>query len=352
MKKTIYLSIYEKIRDRIVDGTYPYDSYIPSKRTAAEDYHVSLISVEHAYNLLIEEGYINPVERKGYVVIYREKDFFPVTSERPAPMNTKVLDNQELFSYTAFTKAMRKVIADHGESMMVRGDAKGLLEFRQAIARYLARSRNIYVDADQIIITAGAESAYSLIIAMLGRYRIYGVETPSYEKISAMYKSEGVRLDYLKMGRKGIQTKELERTPASVLHVTPFSSYPTGVTADAGKRQEYISWAKERNAFIVEDDYASEYSPSTKTEETLFALEPERTVIYMNSFTKTICPSLRISYIVLPSKLKDELLKQLSYRVCGVSAFDQWVTAELMNNGSFERHLNKVKRKMRKQEQG
>jgi len=103
-------------------------------------------------------------------------------------------------------------------------------------------------------------------------------------------KAKGVRLDYLKMGRKGIQTKEwIEHLPLYCT-VTPFSSYPTGVTADAGKRQEYISWAKERSAFIVEDDYASEYSPSTKTEETLFALEPERTVIYMNSFTKTICP--------------------------------------------------------------
>jgi GntR family transcriptional regulator/MocR family aminotransferase len=151
------------------------------------------------------------------------------------------------------------------------------------------------------------------------------------------------------MGSKGILTSELERTPASVLHVTPFSSYPTGVTADAGKRKEYITWAREHDAFIVEDDYASEYSPSTKIEETLFSQESDHCVIYMNSFSRTICPACHISYIVLPARLKDKFLKNISYRVCGVSAFDQFVTAELINNGSFERHLNRVKRQMRKQ---
>jgi len=349
MKKTIYLTIYEKIRSKIVDGTYAYQTLIPSKRTTSQDYHVSLISVEHAYNLLQEEGYINAVERKGYVVIYREKDFFPVALEKPNTQKQAVLENKEIFSYSTYAKTMRKVIADRGKDIMVCRENQGLYEFREVIARYLARCRNIYVETDQIVITAGAEAAYSLIVMLLGRYRIYGIEMPSYEAIAKIYKSEGVRLDHLKMGSNGILSSELERTPASVLHVTPFTSYPTGVTADAGKRQEYISWAKETSAFIVEDDYASEYSPSTKIEETLFSMEPERSVIYMNSFSKTICPATHISYIVLPAKMKDRMLKLISSRVCGVSAFDQFVTAELINNGSFERHLNRVKRQMRKQ---
>lgn len=349
MKKKIYLEIYEKLRDKIVEGIYEYNTFIPSKRTTAQDYRVSLVTVEHAYDLLLEEGYIEAIERKGYIVIYREKDFFPVILEPHQKHHQSVLDQQDFFSYTTFSKTMRKVITDHGKDIMVRRDPQGLYEFRSAIARYLARCRNIYVDPNQIIITAGAEAAYSFIVAMLGRYRIYGIETPSYETIALMYKSEGVRLDYLKMGQQGILSRELERTPASVLHVTPFSSYPTGVTADAGKRQEYITWAKKRNAFIVEDDYASEYSPSTKTEDTLFAMEPDRTVIYMNTFSKTISPSSRISYIVLPGRIKDELIRPVAFRVCGVSAFDQMVVAELMENGSFERHLNRVKRQMRRQ---
>lgn len=349
MKKTIYLTIYEKIRDKIIDGTYPYHSRIPSKRITAEDYHVSLVSVEHAYDLLTEEGYINPQERRGYVVIYKEKDFFPVEQERTADAESVILENEEVFPVSVLMKTMRKVISDHGSEILTSRDPQGLFAFRQAIARYLARSRNIYAEPDQIVITAGAEAAYSRVVSILGRHRIYGIESPAYEKIMRMYQSEGVRLDHLKMGRKGILSSELERTPASVLHVTPFNSYPTGVTADAGKRQEYISWAKTHHTYIVEDDYASEYSPSTKIEETLFSLEPKHSVIYMNSFTKTIGPAVRISYLVLPSQKKKEFLDQISYRVCGVSAFDQLVMAELMNNGSFERHLNRVKRKMRRQ---
>ncbi|MCH3962094.1 MAG: PLP-dependent aminotransferase family protein [Solobacterium sp.] len=348
MKKTIYLSIYEKVKQKIINGTYVYGTYIASKRTMAEDYHVSLVSVEHAYDLLSEEGYIDPVERKGYMVIYREKDFFAGPEKKMTAKKSTLLENHEYIAYSTLAKTMRKVMNDHGEEIMLHKDRQGLPEFRRAIAAYLARSRNIYVSADQILITAGAEAAYSLIVEMLGRYRIYGIEKPSYEKIEQMYLSEGVHLDHLKMGAAGILTSELERTPASVLHATPFSSYPTGVTADAGKRQEYITWARKQKAFIVEDDYASEYSPSTKTEETLFAMEPEQTVFYMNSFTKTIAPAVRISYIVLPGKLKEKLLKEVSFRDCGVSAFDQLVAAELMNNGSFEKHLNKVKREMRK----
>jgi GntR family transcriptional regulator/MocR family aminotransferase len=349
MKKTIYLSIYEDIRKKIIDNTYPYNTRIPSKRTSAQDYQASLITVEHAYDLLEEEGYINAVERKGYVVIYRENDFFPITREKTEISNTAVMDNTEIFPYSTYAKTIRKVISDYGKNILISRENQGLYEFRKAIARYLARCRNIYVEPDQIVITAGAGAAYSLIVSILGRFRIYGIETPSYETIEKIYKSEGVRLDHLKMGATGILSKELERTPASVLHVTPFSSYPTGVTADASKRREYITWAKTHSAFIVEDDYASEYSPLTKIQETLFSQEPDHSVIYMNSFSRTICPALHISYIVLPSRLKDKFLKTISYRSCGVSSVDQYVVAELINNGSFERHLNRVKRQMRKQ---
>lgn len=349
MKKTKYLSIYEKIRQKIVDGTYAYGTFIPSKRTTAQDYHVSLVSVEHAYDLLSEEGYINASQRKGYVVMYREKDFFPVQQNRPKKKINTILASSDFFPYSVWIKAVRKAASEQGEELMLRRDPFGLPELREALTRYLAACRNIHVSPDQIVIAAGAEAAYSMIISMLGRYRIYGIESPSYDVIAKMYQSEGVRIDHLKMGAKGILTKELERTPASVLHVTPFSSYPTGVTADAGKRKEYITWARSRGSFIVEDDYASEYSPSTKIEETLFAMEPEHTVIYMNSFTKTISPSTRISYLILPAQLKKEMLDRISFRICGVSAFDQLVTADLLNNGSFERHLNRVKRRMRKQ---
>lgn len=347
MQKTKYIQIYEKYRNDITNGNYEYGSFLPSKRVTADDFSVSLVSVEHAYDLLIEEGYINPIQRKGYQIIYQKEDFFPI-EEVETFHNAEIMIEPDLFPFSVYAKAIRKVLSEYGDELLVKRENQGLLELREAITKYLARSRNIHVQPDQIVIVPGAERAYSLIVAMLGRSRIYGIESPSYQKIQAMYQSEGVRIDLLKMGKKGILSKELQRTPASILHVTPFNSYPTNVTADASKRQAYIQWAIKKDAYIVEDDYASEYNPISKSADTLFSLEPNKHVIYLNSFTKTIGPAIRISYVILPKEKKEELLSEIKFMMCGVSSISQLVIANILNDGSFERHLNKVKRSRKK----
>ena len=138
------------------------------------------------------------------------------------------------------------------------------------------------------------------------------------------------------------------RTNASVLHTTPYRSFPTGITASASKRHEYVRWFGKKDRFIIEDDFESEFSVSTKAEETLFSLSEQDKVIYLNTFSKTISPSLRVGYMVLPEKLVGEFEERLGFYSCTVPTFEQLVIAELINSGDFERHINRVRRNKRK----
>lgn len=410
-KRPAYLKIYEALRDDITRGAYALGERVPSKRTMAEQTDTSVITVEHAYNLLIDEGYIEARERSGYFVCYRSEDAFPVgdasddadgrqtegstsafsgattdlryrstlsasgytADGRQAEDSTSRLSEEAAggtmisalaqaegvpatdqyeaaaaeLSFASFARTMRRVLSEYAEECMQRSPNEGALYFRESIARYLQRSRGIHVDVSQIIVGAGSEYLYSLIVQMLGRERVYALEDPSYEKIRRVYEANGAHCELLKLGHHGILSSELRRSNAGVLHVTPFDSYPSGVTATAGKRQEYISWAKRRQAMIIEDDYASEFSPSTKSEDTLFSLAPEETVIYMNTFTKTISPAIRTGYMLLPKKRAAELKAKISFYSCTVPTYDQYVLAEYLNSGAFERYINRVRRKRR-----
>ena len=348
-EKPRYMDLYEKIRDDITGGFYPYGARIPSKRTSAEENGMSLITVEHAYDLLMEEGYIEPRQRRGYFVIYQEGELFygEAPAVRQYPQNVSV--SEDAFPFSVFSSVARKVLSDYGERIMERPEGTGCLQLREALAMYLARARSIYVRPEQIVIGSGSESLYTAIIRFLGRDRIYGIEDPSYEKILCTYQDEGVRVEKLKMGKCGILSSMLKETKADVLHVTPYHSYPSGLTADASKKAEYIRWAKSRDGMIIEDDYDSEFTLSTKAEQTLFSMEPENRVIYMNTFTKTIAPSIRISYLVLPEKKTEEYLKMISRQASTVPLYSQLILAEIINSGSFERHLNRVRRRRRKE---
>ena len=153
----------------------------------------------------------------------------------------------------------------------------------------------------------------------------------------------------LPLAKNGIESSALKSCSADVLHISPYRSYPTGVTASASKRHEYIRWAENGNRYIIEDDFESEFSVSKKPEETLFCHSSGDNVIYMNTFSKTISSSLRVGYMVLPKRLAGEYEKRLGFYSCTVPTYIQIVLAELIANGDFERHINRVRRKKRKQ---
>lgn len=349
-KKTKYMQIYEQLKEDIISGVYDYNTKLPSRRILADETDVSVISVKHAYELLVDEGYAESRERSGYYVIYKEKDFNSNAEIDVIHTQHHSTNNGEMsFPFSVIAKTMRRVLSEYGEEILVKSDNIGCLELRSAIAAYLKRSNGLSVSPKQIVVGSGAEYLYSLIAQLLGKKRIFALEDPSYDKIGKVYKANGITYDMLKLGKDGIQTSELERTKASILHITPFNSFPSGITATASKRNEYIQWAKERCGYIIEDNYESELTVSKKNEDTVFSLSGGKGVIYLNTFSKTISPSLRMGYMILPKELTEVFNEKIGFYSCTVPLFEQFVLTELINNGDFERHINRVRRKRRKE---
>lgn len=371
-----YMQVYEQIRTAILHGIYRFGDRLPSKRQLAESTGTSVITAEHVYDLLIEEGYAEARERRGYFVIYREGEAFGSGEKMSVSSAKKEIgetardisflrtaveeerdsrrDREEraLFPFSAFAKTMREVLTEYGERILEPSPHRGVRELREAIAAYLGRSRNLLVSPEQIIIGSGAEYFYGVNIQVLGRERLYALEDPSYEKIRKVYGANGVRTELLPLGPDGIESAALKASRASVLHVTPVGSYPSGITATASKRAEYIRWAKKRGGYLIEDDFDSEFTVLSKPEDTLFSLWPDGRVIYMNSFSKTIAPSMRAAYLVLPESLSAAYEEKAGFCSCSVPVFDQLVLAKFIRSGLFERHINRVRRYRRKQLRG
>ena len=345
-----YMQLYEQLRKDILKGVFFYGTKLPSKRLLAEETGVSVITVEHTYEILCSEGYIEARQRSGYFVIYRERDFQSAAEVQrpPAVPSPRGHGGNSEFPDPVLAKTMRKVLADYGDRILEKSPNHGCAELRSAIASYLARSNGMKVRPEQIIVGSGAEYLYSLIVQLLGKERIFGLENPSYEKIRRVYQANGARCELLKLGADGIKSTELEATAATVLHITPFHSFPSGITATASKRYEYLRWAEKRGGYIIEDNYDSELTVSKKNEDTVFSLSQTGAVLYLNTFSKTVAPSMRVGYLVLPEAMLDEFGRKLGFYSCTVPVFEQYVLAELINSGDFERHINRVRRQRRK----
>ena len=348
-----YIQLYTQVREDIIKGIFPYGSKLPSKRVVADEVKVSTVTVEHAYNLLCDEGYIESKERSGYFVIFCVEDgFYSAAAKSTKTVHHTTEANyppSAEFPFSVLAKTMRNVISDYGKVILERSDNAGCVELRDAICGYLARSRGICVESEQIVIGAGSEYLYNLIVGLMGRDKVYAIESPSYKKIEQVYSSAGVQLEKLHLNHDGIDTLALNGSTANVLHISPYRSYPSGVTASASKRHEYLRWADKGNRFIIEDDFESEFSVSSKPEETLFTQAVNENVIYMNSFSKTVSPSFRVGYMVLPKSLAYEFCNKLGFYSCTVPSYIQFVLAELISNGDFERHVNRVRRNKRKE---
>ena len=350
-KKPAYLQLYESLREEIVQGVWRFGARLPSRRQIARDRGISVVTAEHGYELLCQEGYAEARPRSGFFVIYREADGFVRTAPpRALPAAQPREDHAGAFPFSVLARTMRRVLSDMGEGILNKSPNAGCDALRSAISRYLARNRGMRVEMGQIVIGSGAEYLYGLAVEMLGRERVYAIECPSYEKIEQVYRAKGIMCDLLPLDSDGIRSDALMATEATVLHITPYRSFPSGVTASASKRREYLRWAEAGDRYIVEDDFESEFSLLRKPEETVFARSRSQNVIYLNTFSRTVSPSLRVGYMVLPRKLLPVFEMRVGFYSCTVPAFEQYVLAELLEGGVFERHINRIRRAERRGE--
>ena len=345
-KKTKTRFLYDTIKQEILSGKMAAGERLPSKRELAGRLGVSVITVENAYAMLEEEGYLVSRERSGFFV--RELPMLPAGKslggavrylpEEPAG------EMPPISIVPAMARITRRILSERPEVLAMRPPREGCAVLRNALAEYLRRFRDIPVQPENIVIGSGAEQLYGLTVALFGRGVIYGIEDPSYEKIELVYRSNGAKIERLAMGEDGITDEVLSRSGAKVLHITPYHSYPTGITASARKRYAYLMWAKDRDAYIIEDDFDSEFAYYRKPIEPLYSMDTEGRVIYMNTFTKSLSPAVRIAYMVLPDALMARYTERLGFHSCTVPVLDQYVLAEYLAEGAFERHLGRLRR--------
>ena len=343
-----YLKLYRMIKNKILSGEYRAEDKLPSKRVMADLTGCSVVTVEKAYSMLTDEGYIASRERSGYYVCHL--DAFTAAKPEENDESISYLDEDfgepQDFEYSLWFKTIRRVISDKGERLFVKSPNKGCAVLRNAISNYLRRYRGMYAEPERIIIGSGSEQLYETVVKMLGRDKIYGIEEPSYSMIETVYSSTGAKIQKLEMGSGGIKSEALKKSTIDILHVTPFQSYPTGVTTTVIKRYEYLKWA-ENGRYIVEDDFNSEFFIPGQPIESLYSLDQNDSVIYINTFSKSLSPSMRLGYMILPKSLCSTYDEKLGQFSCTVPVLDQYVLAEFISSGNFERHLNRVRRKMK-----
>lgn len=255
-----------------------------------------------------------------------------------------------LFPATVWGRYMREALSLPSDNLLRSIPFNGLPELRRAIASYLRRTRGMDVSPDCIIIGAGSEYLYGRLLQMLGPTTTFAMENPGYRKFAAISKAFGNPWRPVPIDESGLLVDELEESGADVVHVSPANHFPTGIVMPIKRRLELFEWAnRARKRYIIEDDYDSEFRYSGRLIMPLFADDASDKVIYLNAFSKTMVPSLRISYMLLPPKLLARYVDTMSFYSCTVSSFEQYALARFIDEGHLERHINRTRNFYRRQ---
>ncbi len=351
-KKSLYVRLYEELKSDIISGKYRSGEKLPSKRALAERLGSSVITVENAYSQLIAEGYVTAKQRSGYYVQY-SGDAFDVPPAKPyeelSPRKEALspAPPDSVFPFTVWARLMRSVILEKGTRLLSPVQSGGADELRRAVSGYLYRARGLNVPPRQIIIGAGTDYLYNLLIQLLGRGQIYGIENPGYTKLAKIYRLNDAEYKYIPLDDEGMSIDGLCKAGVTAAHISPAHHFPTGIVMPISRRRAIMDWADD-GRFIIEDDYDSEFRWSTKPLPTMFGMDTKGSVIYINTFSQTIAPSVRVSYMCLPERLCELWEEKLGFYACPVAAFEQYTLARFISEGYFERHINRSKKRFRR----
>ena len=360
----LYEHLYRCLKKDIESGILRADERLPSKRALAKNLGVSTVTVQGAYDQLRSEGYIHSKPKLGYFVesIVRKSGKNAALS-RPAPETAHSAQDSpcvqfELsgnhtdpacFPFSVWSKLMRET-ARNRTVLLTRYHTGGMPELQRAIAKHLASFRGFSPDPEQIIVGAGAEYLYGLVIELLGRDKVYCLENPGYRTIERVYRSHGALVTFAGLDESGLQVTDLIRSKASIVHVSPTHHFPTGIDMPATRRYELLSWAAQNpEHFIIEDDYDSEFRLIGRPIPALQSIDTEDRVIYINTFSRTLSSTVRLAYMVLPPSLLPLFRERLGFYSCTVSNFEQSAVAKFIERGYFEKHINRMRTHYAKQ---
>ena len=358
--ESMYEHLYRCIKQDILQEKLRAGEKLPSKRAFAKNLGVSTITVESAYAQLVAEGFLYALPKRGYYVCDLErKETAPLPPPpkpqtpaiQPAPKRTYWADfvgssvARDMFPFSVWVKLLRDVTAGEDEATLLTDtSAGGIQQLRQAISDHLYQFRGMSINPEQIVVGAGTEYLYSVLIQLLGRQWGYAVEDPGYLRLSKIYEKNDVATYHIPMDEHGIIPEKLEESGAEILHITPSHHFPTGIVMPVSRRYEFLSWAsKGENRYIIEDDYDCEFRLAGRPIPTLQSIDVMEKVIYINTFSKSLAPAFRISYLVLPKHLVTRFYDTLGFYSGTVSCLEQMTLARFLSEGYFEKHINRMR---------
>ncbi len=353
----MYQQLYGFIKDEIKTGNLQSGEKLPSKRSLSDHLKISQSTVETAYGQLVAEGYIQSVPKSGYYVNkletltippvkseIRKTDTDPVyTKQYRYDFRTNTVDTAS-FPFGTWARIVKEIMRDENRELLHAAHPQGDSALRGCIAKYLHAYRGVHCTEEQIVIGAGTEYLFGLIIQLLGQNAVYAVENPGYAKTHRILMSYGRRTNCIGMDEMGICSLALERSDSSVVYTTPSHHFPLGIVMPVNRRMQLLKWAnKQEGRYIIEDDYDSEFRFSGRLIPSLQGLDAHNKVIYLGTFSKSLAPSIRISYLVLPSSLLDSYRENLFFYSSTVSRFEQMTLCRFIRNGHYERHVNRMR---------
>ena len=368
---SLYEYVYQQIRDDIVAGRIAAGERLPSKRAFASHLGISVITIENAYSQLLAEGYICSKPRRGYYAC--ELPEAPVLAsaeteldrdsaaagsnahdagEQPeqfAPLSPSALEAARLWQ-----SALRATLTSEDErEIFSPAPAQGTARLRCAIAHHLRGTRGMNVNPDNIVIGAGAQLLDTMLVQLLGADKTYAVEDPGYLRLTRIYQAMGCKVRHIPLDGEGVNLGELLDAGADVLHLMPSHQYPTGLVTSIARRYALLSWAAERpGRYLIEDDFDCEFRLAGKPIPALASIDAAQSVIYTNTFSKSLSSALRLAYMVLPDELMERFRRELGFYASSVSSVDQVALARLLESGDYERHVNRVRVRAREARDG
>ena len=354
----LYEQLYRRIRADIESGALPAGEKLPSKRALSAHLKVSVVTVEGAYGQLLAEGYLRSEPKRGFFVAALEPAAAPVSAqprraEEPPTAPTASVPRYDFatnavdaarFPFATWAKLMRQVLTNEDSGLLSAIHPQGVPALRAAIVDYLREFWGIDAQPDQVVVGAGSEYLTGILFQLLGREGGYAVEDPGYRKFGRILSRQGALICPIPLDEQGLRVDALTWSGARVVHVTPSHHFPLGTVMPVTRRRELLAWAAAgEGRYIIEDDYDSEFRFSGRPIPALQSLDAGERVVYLNTFAKSLAPSLRIGYMVLPPHLAERYRREFLLYSSTVPSFEQYTLARFLEGGHFERHIARMR---------
>ncbi|RIP37073.1 PLP-dependent aminotransferase family protein [Staphylococcus gallinarum] len=350
----IYRQIYTRLKEDILSFKYESHEKLPSKRGMAETLNVSVNSVKSAYEQLLAEGYIYAKERKGYFIepldrliidpdaqttIGQYKEGKPQRYDYSfSHMSTDMSE----FPVDVWTKLLKRVFDNYEYYLSAIPNIKGPVELRQSIAKLVSYQRGIQCHPEQIIIGSGTNTLLKRLMQLLPAEVTIGVENPGYSRFRKLLNEGGTATIPLELDEKGISINQINSAQPDAVIVTPSHQFPTGIIMPVSRRIDLLNWASKTNSYIIEDDYDSEFKYQTDNIPSLYSFDKNESVIYLGTFSKTLMPGLRLSYMILPTALVQKFETHNFDMIPDFSMLNALTLNLMIKEGYYEKYVKKM----------